>query len=132
MKKGITKGISVIGLLLTAILLQGCADNRPAEEIVRERAQARLDRLMAHDVEGAYQFTTPGYRETTSADIFALRVAGVPNWTAAKVDTVACEAEVCHVRTQVSYMIQSMQMENTRPLDEKWLKLDGEWYLYYK
>jgi hypothetical protein len=118
--------------LLVVVLLQACTDKRPAEEIVRERAQERLDLLMAKDVEAAYQYTTPGYRATTSAQVFALRVGGVPSWTEAKVDTVTCEEEICQVKTLISYEIKRLKMQNTRPMDEKWLKSDGEWYLYYK
>ncbi len=122
----------LLSILILASLLPGCADNRPAEDIVRERSQERLDFLMAKDVDSAYQYTTPGYRATTSATVFALRVGGAANWTEAKVDTVECEAEICQVQTLISYELKRFNMHNTRPMDEKWLKLDGKWYLYYK
>lgn len=126
------RSVKIASLLLVLMVLQGCTDNRAPEEIVRERSQERLDMLMAKNLEGAFEYMTPGYREITSIELYSLRIGGVVNWTEANVGEVSCEPEICHVKAIVSYKIERLNIMNTRPIDEKWLKLDGEWYLYYK
>jgi len=123
---------SIIAVMLLAVLmLSGCAQ-KTAEEVVFERSQVQLNLLMEGDFAAAYDYTTPGYREVATLGDFISRRMGVSNWTAAVVDSVTCEPEVCHVITSVTYERKAYNLVNTKALNEKWLKIGGKWYLYNK
>lgn len=126
-------------LILILILCgAGCSalDTRPQEEIVSDRAQARLDRLMKGDFEGAMAFTTPGYRSTADVEHYITQWAGVAMWTAASVKQVACggeamDSDLCDVVVLVTYEPVGMD-PLTVNLREQWLRVDGKWYQYQK
>ena len=131
------------GLLvaLLALTLAGCSglparkatDNRAPEEIVRERSQARLDALLAKDIEAAWRYTTPSYRERTPQPrLYYALMGGSINWTQAHVEKVACAEEICDVTTMISYKLRKPPIENTRPLEERWIKVDGEWWIFHR
>ena len=123
---------SIIAAMLLAVLMfSGCAQ-KTAEEVVFERSQTQLNLLMEGDFAAAYDYTTPGYREVATLGDFITRRMGVSNWTAAVVDSVTCEPDICHVITSISYERKSLNLKNTKALKEKWLKINGKWYLYNK
>ena len=68
------------------LLLPACSilDTRTPEEIIAERAQARLDTLRARDFEASYQYTTPGYRSTENVGQYGTRYSGSSMWTGAQ------------------------------------------------
>lgn len=116
----------------------GCSvlDTRPSEEIVSDRAQARLDRLLEGDFEGAMAFTTPGYRSTADVGHYKTQWAGVAMWTAASVKQVGCgnetvDTDLCNVVVLVTYKPVG-QDPLTVNLPEQWLRVEGKWYQYQK
>ena len=124
---------------LIALALSGCGsmptqklDDRPAEEIVRERSQARLDALLARNIEAAWRYTTPSYRARADHRVYFPLVAGSLNWTQAHVDSVLCTEDACDVTTMISYKLKKPPIENTRPLEERWIKVDGEWWIFHR
>lgn len=127
-----------LGLAAIAVcvaLSSGCANvgkkpDLPPQEAVRLRAQAWADALMAGDLQGAYAFTSPNYRQFASAGRYNMHVAGSSNWTSAEVDSVQCDEEVCDVRVMVEYRMAQYNMTNRRPLPYKWLRVEGDWWLY--
>ena len=126
------KRLSTVGLVFAAVLVAGCSSEPPAtpEERVATRAQERLAALMSGDFDKALEYTTPTFRQSSSAGAYRSRYGGVGNWTEAIVEQVACEPESCSVRLQVTYQMTRPKMENTRPLDEVWILAEGEWYIY--
>ena len=126
--------------LLLGLALAGCSslpmqktDDRPAEEIVRERSQARLDALLAKDIETAWGYTTPSYRERTpQPKLYYALMGGSVNWTQARVEKVECTEDTCDVTTMISYKLKKPPIENTRPLEERWIKVDGEWWIFHR
>ena len=125
------------GLAAVAVcvaLSGGCAGfgkpDLPPEEEVRLRAQAWADALMARDLSGAYAYTSPNYRQYASSGSYNVFVGGSTSWTSAVVDSVRCQEEVCDVRVMVEYRLPQYKVSNRRPLDYKWLKVDGDWWLY--
>ena len=131
----VCKRQSSVGLVFAAILaalVAGCSQEQAAtpEERVTTRAQERLAALMAGDFAGALEYTTPTFRQSSSASAYRSRYGGVGNWTEATVEQVSCEPESCNVRVLVSYQMVRPRMENTRPLDEVWILAEGEWYIY--
>ena len=131
---GMYKKLNLVVLLL-ALSLFGCNSeqgsvNRPPEEVVRERAQAWADALLAKDLSSAYAFTSPVYRQFATVGQYHSRVAGAANWLSALVETVQCREEVCDVRLRVEYEIKARQLRNSRPMDYKWIRNDAQWWLY--
>lgn len=101
------------------------------EEAVKERAQGWMDALLKGDLLGAYNFTSPNYRQFASAGTYHARVGGAGGWDTGTVDAVECEPQVCTVRYMVEYEIRRMGgVKNRRPLEYKWVELEGEWWLY--
>lgn len=127
--------------ILWLVFSAGCAnlsENRdlPDDERVRIRAQAWADALMAGDVETAYSFTSPNYRQYASARRYNAEVAGSSWWTSIVVKSVTCSEDVCDVRFIVNYTISAAiagnanGVSNRRPLDYQWVAQDGRWWLY--
>ena len=119
------------GILAAAVV--GCAEEPPPptpEEVVRERAQAWADALLAKDLEAAYQFTSPNYRQFSAVGKYHARVAGAGNWREAAVADVDCSEQICDVKMIVKYYIPQMKMVNETRLDYRWVELDGAWWLY--
>ena len=127
--------MKILALLLTALLLPACTilDARTPEEIIGERAQARLDMLRARDYEGSYQFTTPGYRSTENAGQYGTRYAGATMWTGAQVVRVECEdvepPQYCKAVVRIDFKAAQFGDSHTHKFED-WVKVGGNWYLY--
>jgi len=124
-----------MALIAIVFAVAGCGklglwSNLPPEEIVRERAQAWADDLLAGDVESAWELTSPAYRQFASAGQYKGQVAGTGRWTSAVVDSVRCSEDVCEVGLKVDYHIKRFDMSNQRVLEQKWIQVDGDWWLY--
>lgn len=119
--------------LLTLVVVSGCASlQRPPEEVVAERAQQRLDALVNHKPKIAYSYASPGYRASVPFEVHHPKIAGSNSWLGAKVKSVECEEDVCTVRTLITYRLHGGKIENTRPMKEKWIKVDGQWWIYHR
>lgn len=130
---------STLILAAISINLGACAnmfvDNRSPEEIVAERSQERLDALMEKDMKGlatALKYTTPSFRQHTQLGEYNARVAGRGYWNEVKVNKVDCEENVCDVTVDMTYTLPQLGFPTTRPIDEKWIKIDGVWWIYHK
>jgi len=135
MNNKIRKLLLRMGLVVIVAAVTGCAGigaqwNLPPEEAVRLRAQAWADDLMAGDIEGAWALTSPTYRQFSTWKQYYTFVQGSGRWTSATVDSVQCVEDVCDVRLMIEYDIKRMNMTNRRPLDYKWVKVDGDWWLH--
>lgn len=116
-----------------ALLLAGCAalsTPKTAEDQVAQRAQERLDALLEWDLDKVIQYTTPAYRKDLNKNHYASRYLGVGNWTEARVESVSCEESACDVKVLVTYELKRPKITNTRPLQERWIEVDKQWYIY--
>ncbi len=124
------------GILMAFVVLSGCASikegARTDAEIVAERSQQRLDALLAGDLEGAWRFTTPAHRQANPPGHYTRHVGGAGDWTAAEVRHVSCEDERCVAQVRLSYRIRSLNVVNTRPVEEVWIKVDDQWWIYHR
>ena len=113
----------------------GCSalPSKSPEEIVIERAQQRIDLLMAGDYQASYEFTTPGYRSTESVGRYGTRWSGVGMWISANVIKAECTAaeliDRCKAAVQVVYRAVGYDPLTTI-LTEDWILIDDSWYLY--
>lgn len=127
----------VLALLGAVVMLASCGGespstvDRPAEEVVSERAQARWDALIAGDYETAYGYSSPAYRSATSLQRFSAGARGSIRRTDAEVESVTCEEDRCKVVVMVSYIAVVRQpVSNTRALEETWILSDGDWWIH--
>ena len=90
--------------------------------------------LQAEDWEKAYSFMSPGYRETHSLSSFRARYGGAPGLKDHEIRSVSCdEDDLCIATVVASYEANIPRMgshEGRRPFRERWILVDGEWWLF--
>ena len=125
-------------LLVALAALAGCAGlaggGATPEERVLERAQQRWDLVLAGDIEGAYQFLSPGQRSAFSLENYQFKLAQARvRWLSAEAQGATCGEEVCTARIEVGIRLVSpapgvRNFEIDRPVEERWVKVNGEWW----
>ena len=123
------------GFALAVLALAGCAAVKKDEDpsVIKERAVQRWNFLIDHQAEKAYDFLTPGYRQTKDRESYAkeMNERGV-RWSKVVYGGQDCEPEVCHVRVMIDYSLRlpgpAGTVKTSSPLKETWVKLDGKWY----
>ena len=135
------KRVNALLAMLVVLALAGCAATGPTgtpEEIVAKRAQERWNYLLKPDYEKAYEYLSPGYRAVKSYRAYLGTMGSSVKRTGATVTKVTCESpDVCEAIVEVSYfyaaqgsMGQPGDTPVTRISEEKWVKVDGKWWLY--
>lgn len=129
--------MKVINSLLICLIVAvtGCASlggSKSSEDIVKERSQKRLNLLIKKDTEKAWTYTSPSYRQRISAENYKNQVAGIVSWIDAKVVQVRCEEERCAVTYDLTYKMDKFNLTNTRPMEEVWVKLENQWWIYHR
>lgn len=139
-------------LLVSAFLLAACGGGaRPpgedpakgggsAEKQVEQRAVARWALLIAAKPAEAYEYFSPGYRALKTREQYAIDLQNRPvRWKAARFSAVECPppGEFCDVTLDVDYEMESTlpgvgTLKSTGPVVERWIALDGVWYLVPK
>lgn len=121
-------GLALLGLLLAAA---GCTDKSNPDTIDR-RSVERWNYLIAHQAEKAYDYLTPGFRQTQTRENYATAMNSRPvQWKAAKFNKKECEADRCKVTIDVTYSVTlggGAVAETTSSRLETWLLVDGEWF----
>ena len=118
-------------VIVLAVMLTACSDqNLTPEEAVRLRAQGWADALIRGDLDGAYQYTSPSYRQFSSSGRYHARVGGTGQWDVAEAGSVACMEQACDVEIMIEYEIKHMGTKIRRPVSYKWIEVGGEWWLY--
>ena len=124
---------------IVALAAAGCATapfgvftaDSPAEQksaVVRERAQARWQALIKDDIETAYGYLSPTTRDVVSLEQYKKKVAR-GTFRDAKIESVACEAELCKVKLTLTYDHARLKVMVT-PLEETWIIERGQfWYV---
>ncbi|MDO8862521.1 hypothetical protein Q6D67_12490 [Haliea sp. E1-2-M8] len=105
---------------------------KTSEQVVAQRAQAHMDLLLAGNFEKALNYTTPAYRTGRGLKTYTRSHVGVTSWNKAEVSSVVCEGDRCEVAIEVTYQTFGSGFENTRSREERWIRVDGSWYLYLK
>lgn len=126
----------VILLVILALLSSGCADglfdSRTDQQIVEDRATQRWQTLIKRDFSAAYQFLSPGSRETISEKVYVGRFGSATQWLEAKPVSSECQEDLCRVTVAVKYRILHKffpkGIESSRKFKEKWIQSDGQWW----
>lgn len=120
-----------------ALGLGGCAatGGPSTAEVVTERAQERLDLVLAEDYGAAYDYLSPGYRSSVTSAAYLKAMALRPvRWTGARVAGTDCGAEACTVRVAIDYVVYGAvpgvsRFDSKSTATEDWIRVDGQWYL---
>lgn len=99
------------------------------EALVTRRATERWNLLIKDDLDGAYQYMSPGSRETTTLDRYKLNTRRNA-FREIKINSVTCDGDACTVKLMLTYDHQKMRGIVT-PVTESWI-VDGAqaWYVY--
>ena len=118
-----------VAAAVLAAFTAACATSpppKPAEEIVKERAQARWNALVQGDVKTAYDFFSPGSRSTTSLADFAGGIR-IGFWKAVTVEKVECSsADRCDAHSNIEYDYRGTRIKT--PHREVWVKDGSQWW----
>lgn len=124
-----------LGLALAALILSACATtSKPPEEAVKERAQERLDLLIAQDYAAAYEYLSPGYRSGVTLNDYQRRMLRQrTQWTRATVGESDCSEDACKVRISIEYTIYGAvpgvsRFDSRAASTEDWVRSGGQWY----
>ena len=122
------------------VALAGCNTNKDPAADVEKRAVERWNFLIAHQAEKAYDYLTPGTRETQTRENYAASMNNRPvRWSAAKFNRKECDADRCKVYVDVSYSVampgaggagRSVESSNTQI--ETWVRVEDEWFFLPK
>jgi hypothetical protein len=132
------QGAMALSAVFLAASLAGCAsmsgggkEMTPEAEqaLVTERINGRWAALMKGDLEQAYTFMSAGSKEAIPLKVYKEKIKpGM--WRAVKVDSMACEAEICQVKMTLTYDHRMMKGIQT-PFQETWILEKGNaWYVY--
>ena len=124
-----------LGGLLAMLALAGCmtAVKDQDSSVIRARAVERWDLLIAHQAEKAWDYLSPGYRETKPREAYAkeMNARGV-NWSKVSFNSQKCDADVCKVHLAVDYTVNLGgpigKVASMGPIVETWIKVKGQWY----
>lgn len=100
---------------------------------VRDRAIERWNLLIAGKADKAYEFLSPGYRQTVKQEDYQHKVAaGVVKWQSVAPIEAKCDGETCLVRLMIKSTLNLPQAAHEAkletPIKENWVKVSGEWY----
>jgi hypothetical protein len=122
--------------LFVAALAAGCSSigfGPSAEDVVRERAQARWNALVERDWKTAYPFLTPGYRAIVPLKRYGNQFSGPLQWEGAKVHEVKCEETRCTVNMEITFRMMvpgHTDRVSSTFVDEVWVLEEGQWYKF--
>jgi hypothetical protein len=150
MKMNGTGRVGVAGALAMAALLSGCGNNQvrtggadaapvagaaaAVGATLEARAEQRWQLLIDGKPELAYDYLSPGYKQTRGRDEYAEITRNKPvKWVGVDFQDQDCDGEVCKVRLMITYTLDMpVQMvgkvESVDFVTENWLWIDGAWY----
>jgi len=122
------------------VALAGCNTNSDPTADVEKRAVDRWNFLISHQAEKAYDYLSPGTRETQTRESYATAMNSRPvRWTAAKYNHKECDADRCKVYIDVSYSLTmpgagaiGKPIESTSTQTETWVRVKDDWYFLPK
>lgn len=126
--------LPMAGAAFAVLVLLAACQPAPEPDPAHVRAQARWDHLIAGEYDQAWEYFTPGYRETAPVEQYVASIQRRPvKWEQAEVVSSDCEESRCEVVVEISYSIPSGRagletVRPTRPIREAWIFSDGQWW----
>lgn len=118
---------------LTSLIVGGCGGlqtQSDPHELVERRSLAHAQALIDGDFKKALQYTTPAFRKGRGMEYYTRSYAGASSWNKAEIKNVTCSGDRCDVTVMINYQAYRAGFENMRSMEERWIKVDGGWYLY--
>lgn len=131
------KFVAACAVSIALLALSACADKANPDNVNR-RAVERWNFLIAHQAEKAYDYLTPGFRQTQTRDAYATAMNNRPlQWKSAKFDRKDCEEDRCTVVLDVAYALKMGgspvgTIDSSSRQTETWIRVDGDWYFLPK
>ncbi|WP_263143289.1 hypothetical protein [Pseudomonas sp. RIT-PI-AD] len=123
---------------MALVLVSACSTFHPKsnEEAVMARAEQRQEALKKAEYEKAYSFMSPTYKASHTLDRFKATVGrGAAMMVDSKVTSAQCDEDACTVLVDANYkfldkgsMIPMKPLLVPRTNNERWIKVDGEWW----
>lgn len=132
MKMSKLKFGAVVMAMSTALFLTGCKKPETLEDSVNNRWKA----VIANDLEKAYEYFSPGYKEIENLLSYRNRIATAKihmNWRNAAFKSAKCESEsLCKVLVDIDYTYtfprRSMgSTDSSSTIVENWIIANGKW-----
>lgn len=104
------------------------------EQIVSERIEARWKALLAGDLEKAYSFMAPSYREAVGFERYKAQAGSAVNRQGAELVKVECEAERCEATVRIDFTLPLRPRDGVQHTHvvERWVSEKGGWWLYQR
>lgn len=122
-------------VLLAAATLAACAAPVRKDDgaAVEARAMERWNYLIAHQAEKAYDYLTPGFRQTVTREKYASDKNDVAiRWNSAKPGGHRCDGDTCVVTVLVESLVKLPGIGKPQPAslpsEERWIRISGTWY----
>lgn len=132
MTNNLFKALGATTLLAVLLAAAGCT-NKSDPDTIDRRSVERWNYLIAHQAEKAYDYLTPGFRQTQTRENYAAAMNSRPvQWKAVKFNKKECDADRCKVTVDVTYAVTlggGAVADMTSSRQETWLLVDGEWFL---
>ena len=124
----------VIGI---GLLVSGCKKSETLEESVNNRWKAVIE----NDLEKAYEYFSPGYKEIENLLSYQNRIATAKinmSWKEGTFKSANCESEtLCKARVEVHYTYSFPRRslgttESRSTVIENWMVVNGKWHFVPK
>lgn len=134
---------STLALTLAAALA-GCAATAPMpassqaaaqghEAQIRQRSEAFWQARLRNDVDAAYAFTSPSYRQVHDKEFFRIHYSGLPATATREIVDVQCNAAVQRCTLRSKYLVSTpLTGRALVPVysKETWLHEDDQWWIF--
>lgn len=118
------------------IVLAVAACNQPVAPVqtLEERVTARWQHMIDRDFGAAWEYYSPGFRETTPREVFVADAGLRPiQWHAAEMISKDCQEDACKVNVGVIYQAVGApsalrDIQVNRQVEESWVRLGGVWW----
>lgn len=134
------KILRILALAAMVVLAAACSPGNvkkgsSAKATVEDRAVQRWEDLIAHRSGDAYEYLTPGYRQTHPKEPYIISMGSRPVvWKSIKFMRKECEDEnTCTVYLLLVYELRIAAgipgpVEGVSGEKEKWIRIKGVWY----
>lgn len=123
----------VAALLALSGCMSGGGVKQDDSTVLRTRSVERWDLLIARQADKAWDYLSPGYRETKPRAAYAeeMNNRGM-RWSKVRYESQECDADTCKVRLLVDYNLNlggpAGTVKSASPVTETWIKVNGRWY----
>ena len=123
-----------LALVCACLVLSACAVNTVKTDSIEYRAQERWDKLFSGDLQGAYEYLSPGFRSSVSSLAYQRSVlTRAIRYTSAEYKSSECDESTCKVTMRLGFSVSGAlpgvkSYDGEKDIVESWVRIDGVWY----